>query len=284
MPTVSTLSDHRIPINKVNRIDVDIGKMKQVGAYCWSSPTDFLLKVPELANFHVHAGEQISVAVVDGADFGLLAVYLQGYMLAILLQQRGHLVLHGTVLQRDGLGIAICGDSGSGKSTLAAALLQQGWALVSDDLCAFDSTGRVMLGCNDLKIWPDVADVFRMSDLSPFAQKLGKLQYIPAMKTSNNECYTARSFPLIAVYCLSEEYGDDITEFKGMRKFAPLKVNSYRSHLMPSMGHEALFMRLCSEYLSKTPVFALSRGKGKLSLEKLHEMSFLVNDSLEELI
>lgn len=284
IPIVSKPSGQCIPINNIDKIDIDLSTMHQVGAYCWVSPSNFVLKVPQLAHFHVQGGQSISVAVEYGADAGLLTTYLQGYMLAILLQQRGHLVLHGTVLQRDGLGIAICGDSGSGKSTLAASLLQQGWALVSDDLCVFDSTGRVMLGCNDLKIWPDVACVLQMSGLSPFAQKLEKLQYIPAIKTSSNECYTARSYPLIAVYCLSEEYGDDITEFKGMRKFAPLKANSYRSHFMPSMEHEALFMRLCSEFLGKTPVFALSRGKGKLSLEKLHELSFLVNDSLEEQI
>lgn len=281
VPIVSLASADNILIQRVDEIDLELANMQQVGAYCWVNSGDFLLIVPHLAHFHVHAGACIRVVVMEGADLGLITAYLQGYMFAILLQQRGHLVLHGTVLQHKGRAIAICGVSGSGKSTLAATLMLQDWALVSDDLCVFDHDGCVMQGCDDLKIWPDVAEVLSLSDLKPFTQGLEKCQYCPR---KIHPPVQMGSLPLAAIYCLNNQQNSDVAvaELKGVRKFAPLKKNSYRTQLMADMGHEALFMRKCSDFLGQVPVFSASRGEGKLSLDKLRLLSALITDSIPE--
>ena len=281
LPLVPKSNKQCIAIDSVDTLDIDMASMQQVGAYCWVSPSDFLLKVPRLAEFHVHAGQSIKVVVSDGADLGLLKVYLQGYMFAILLQQRGHLVLHGTVLQKEGSAIAICGVSGIGKSTLAAMLMQQGWTLVSDDLCVFDADGQVMQGGNDLKIWPDVADLLSWTDTLPFADKLEKLQFTTTLSTSSSEPNSSGSFPLAAIYCLDEAQTDDtIHEYKGMHKFAPLKSNSYRTQFMTAMEQDGVFMQRCGAFLGNTPVYSLSRAKGKLSLDKLDRLASMVTQSL----
>lgn len=284
VPVVALPSAECISIHRTDKLELDIANMRQVGAYCWVNPTDFLLVVPDLAHFHVHTGTFIRVAVVEGADLGLLTAYLQGYMLAILLQQRGHLVLHGTVLQKNQRAIAICGASGSGKSTLAATLMLQDWVLVSDDLCVFDIDGGVLQGCDDLKIWPDVAEVLSLSDLKPFTLGLEKRQYCPAKLLSPANPPNMSSLPLSAIYCLKNLEGNDVTvsEFKGMRKFAPLKDNSYRTQFMSAMEHDVLFMRLCSEFLGQVPVFSVSRGNHKPSLDRLQSLSSLILDSLVE--
>jgi hypothetical protein len=41
--------------------------------------------------------------------------------------------LHGALVTRNGVGIALCGDSFAGKSTLAYACARTGWTFVSDD-------------------------------------------------------------------------------------------------------------------------------------------------------
>ncbi|MCH9675030.1 MAG: HprK-related kinase A [Gammaproteobacteria bacterium] len=45
------------------------------------------------------------------------------------------LILHAAVVARAGQAIILPGDPGSGKSTLCTALVQEGWHLLSDELC-----------------------------------------------------------------------------------------------------------------------------------------------------
>ncbi|WP_139058381.1 AAA family ATPase [Shewanella sp. HN-41] len=252
-----------------------------------------------MADFYVRDGQSIEVAVADDADMALVITYIQGYMLAVVMQQRGQLVLHGTVLQKNANAIAVCGHSGSGKSTLAATLLTQGWQLVSDDVCVFDTHGKVLRGCHALNVWPDVAEALQLSEAEPHTATMAKLQYVPQVPSMGNEDANARlgAFPLVAVYCLSEEQEDDqsdtleedvfagvLSEFKGMRKFAPLKANRYRTQFTTAMGQDALFMQQCSVFLASTPVYGLSRGKAKLSLANLHAMSRFIIDSFEAIV
>ncbi len=49
-----------------------------------------------------------------------------------------HLILHAAVLERAGHALILPGEPGAGKSTLAAALCQQGFRLLSDEMCLID--------------------------------------------------------------------------------------------------------------------------------------------------
>ncbi len=49
-----------------------------------------------------------------------------------------YLVLHAAVLERDGRALVMPAPSGSGKSTLCAALIFNGWRLLSDELALID--------------------------------------------------------------------------------------------------------------------------------------------------
>jgi serine kinase of HPr protein (carbohydrate metabolism regulator) len=41
----------------------------------------------------------------------------------------------------NGKAVLVCGGSGAGKSTVAAALVQRGYPLVTDDVCAVSPSG-----------------------------------------------------------------------------------------------------------------------------------------------
>ncbi len=49
-----------------------------------------------------------------------------------------HLILHAAVLERAGHALILPGEPGAGKSTLTAALCQQGFRLLSDEMCLID--------------------------------------------------------------------------------------------------------------------------------------------------
>lgn len=56
-----------------------------------------------------------------------------------------YLVIHAAVVERDGRALILAADPGSGKSTLCAALVHQGWRLLSDELALLSlADGQVM--------------------------------------------------------------------------------------------------------------------------------------------
>jgi ABC-type thiamine transport system ATPase subunit len=45
-----------------------------------------------------------------------------------------YLMLHAAVLEKNGRAVVLPGDPGAGKSTLTAALMLDGWRLLSDEI------------------------------------------------------------------------------------------------------------------------------------------------------
>lgn len=97
----------------------------------------------------------IRPSVMIGGDFvlpeaaplplaqGLLAAEM-GMNLQMALGQRRYLLLHASVVERDGRAILMTGESGAGKSTLAAMLAARGWRLMGDEFALVDpATGLV---------------------------------------------------------------------------------------------------------------------------------------------
>ncbi|WEK00424.1 MAG: HprK-related kinase A [Candidatus Sphingomonas phytovorans] len=88
-------------------------------------------------------------AVMIGGDFvlpeaaplplaqGLLAAEM-GMNLQMALGQRRYLLLHASVVERDGRALVMTGISGAGKSTLAALLGLRGWRLMGDEFALVD--------------------------------------------------------------------------------------------------------------------------------------------------
>ncbi|TPG43458.1 HprK-related kinase A [Sphingomonas koreensis] len=94
-------------------------------------------------------------AVMLGGDFvlpeaaplplaqGLLAAEM-AMNLQMALGQRRYLLLHASVVERDGRALLMSGLSGAGKSTLAALLGARGWRLMGDEFALIEpETGLV---------------------------------------------------------------------------------------------------------------------------------------------
>ncbi len=108
--------------------------------------------------FGVRGGREVRISPDPQVEAPLLRSFLLGPVFAVLLRQRGFLVLHASAVEIDGRAYLFMGGSGWGKSTVAAALCRQGGRLLSDDVTAIDLTGAeptVMPGYPQLKLWPD---------------------------------------------------------------------------------------------------------------------------------
>jgi len=90
----------------------------------------------------------------------VLRLSLLGPVLALILHQRGLLVIHASVVARGDGAIAFLGKSGWGKSTIAAALHAKGYDLVTDDVAAIQidqAEPSVLPGFPQVKLWPQAA-------------------------------------------------------------------------------------------------------------------------------
>lgn len=89
-----------------------------------------------LGSFKISDGKQVTVNPHQPVCLDTLRQSLLGLVMAVVLLQRGYIVLHGSSVVIGEKAVLFLGNKGEGKSTLAAWLLAQGHSLLSDDVCA----------------------------------------------------------------------------------------------------------------------------------------------------
>ena len=118
-----------------------------------------LIKTPRYAFLLISGGSEIRIRPNPEATAAELRMLVLGVGVGALLHQRGILPLHAGVIARHGGAVAFCAASGTGKSTLTAALVQQGFRIMDDNLAALELGGEVPLvhpGCPEIKLFDDV--------------------------------------------------------------------------------------------------------------------------------
>lgn len=155
----------------------------------------------DVARFEIIGGKKIIVEELREADEEAIRARLLGEIFATLLRQRGHLVLHACAVQGRGGAVCIIGESGWGKSTLAEAFHQRGYALLTDDVAAFEieagEAPRVVPSYPQIRLRDDSA-----SFLAPGGDGLTPIfRNGPKMARSGVDMATG-SVPVVAAYFL----------------------------------------------------------------------------------
>ena len=107
---------------------------------------DVYLWWEDIGKVKISEGKQVIVEPIadlkDSETINLIP-FLLGPVMAMLLHQRGYLVLHGSSVKINGGAVAFLGHRGNGKSTTAIHLYKEGYPLVTDDILAikFDEEG-----------------------------------------------------------------------------------------------------------------------------------------------
>jgi len=112
----------------------------------WASRQEYLLRVPEVANFLVRHGREVLVQPAPGALPADIRAYLLSPIFSTLCYQAGMYSLHASAVRVGAGVVAFLGNSGAGKSTLAAGLALRGFDLVADDICLLDSRHIAAVG------------------------------------------------------------------------------------------------------------------------------------------
>lgn len=156
-------------------------QVDEFGFGFWAAGDEACHVLDKVGAFIVRAGREIVVDAAPGVEDRVLRLSILGPALGLVLHQRGLLVLHASVVARDGEALAFLGNNGWGKSTIAAALCTKGYDLVADDVTAIAihaEQPRVFPGSAQVKLWPEAATLLgdtpeRLPVLHPSFDKRG---------------------------------------------------------------------------------------------------------------
>src|SRR5665213_3245189 len=242
----------------------------------WATPRVAFLDYPGAGAFLIRDGRQIVIDPLPGADPRIIRLFLLGPALALLLHQRGFLVLHASAVRIGGGAVAFVGDKGMGKSTMAAALHARGHVLVADDVVAVDTAGGRSLahpGFPQLKLFPESAALLdanpdSLPKIHPDFEKRAR----PAL-----ERFASDPLPLTHVFVLDNGEREAIEPAGRQQGFMELVRHSYLLELLSATGSSAAHFHQAAALAGRMPVLRLLRRR---SLDLLADVARLVEEEV----
>lgn len=251
------------------------------GTYFHVTSKEAYLFWDNVGTFIVRDGKEIIINPRPDVEQSIIRLPLFGTVMAVLLHQRGFLVLHASAVSLGDSAIAFIGDKGQGKSTMAATLYGLGHNLIADDVVAvdFDSTGspRVVSSFPLMKLWPEAA----IATLGDDPQTLAKIHpQVEKRSRSISERFVKASLPLERVYTLTHGGVSVIKSLPPQEAIKELIRNSYMARFGKQFlqGHEAAWhFHKCIKLANNIPVLNLERPR---NLDLLPDVARLVEEDL----
>ncbi|PSB03314.1 serine kinase [Merismopedia glauca] len=233
-----------------------------------------------VGSFLVKDGNQIICSPALGVKQEALRLVILGSVIAILLHQKGRLILHSSAINLDGEAVAFLGGSGWGKSTTAAAFHQQGYCVVADDVIAVETEGNqptIFPGFPRLKLWEEAA-VY----LGDEWESLPKLHpELPKRSRVVNQGFSINSLSLKRIYILAEGDELEIIPLAPQTAFRELIKHSYVLSILKNTGALGTHFQQCSQLTKTIPISRLVRGR---SLDQLPAVTKIVAADLRNAI
>lgn len=246
---------------RVGSVMMDQAARANASPLVWARAGDVCLHYRGLASFHLTGGRQILVELAPDMDPSVLRLLLLGPALAVLLHQRGLLVLHASSVAVDGMAAAFAAEKGEGKSTLAAAMHARGHAVVADDLLAIDlkSTDDLLVhpGFPQLKLAPDSAaqishDPDALPKLHPEYEKRAGC-VMPGFRSS--------PLPLGCIFILQTGSDQRVVPLPPQQRVVELVRHSYLAPLLNSTGESAAHFKQVVALAARVPVLQMQRRR-----------------------
>ncbi len=265
-----------ILINK-DSVAFDLDSPRFQDSWYQVNKDSFIIDIQNIARFKVIAGKWIKIDPYPDVDNNEIALYLLGTILAGALMLRGVLVLHACAVTNDSHTLLLTGDSGAGKSTLAAALVQQGYQLIADDVCYIsieNDQARVYPTHPHIKLWQTSLTSFNepSMNLVPVSRRVDKYHW-PV-----GEHFSTTPKPVNILVEIMPTTADtwSTKELQGANKVECLMRNTYRAEFVNFLTKPGDSMLYWSKVAPKLKIHSISRPKHiNISQMTNHIMSLL---------
>ncbi len=226
------------------------------------------ISIAMVGTFLVREGHEITIYPTPGADMRIIRRYLTGTIMAILLYQRGFLVLHASTVNMNGGAIAFMGWSGAGKSSIAAALYTCGYNIISDDVCAVelaDKSAKVFPAFPRLKLSVETAKAVGVDITSLIPIYLDNDRNYPL-----DDGFTQNPVELSKIFVLKEDPENGIDRLQ--RQDAVIEL--IRHSLPPRLGQPDTpeHFKMCVQLVKLVPIYQLRRSSAIQTLPDLARM------------
>lgn len=283
----------QLPVSQAERVDVTVnwGKIDWQPANintehrCWHVDGDDVYFYWQFSGkYLVRGGKEIIIDPLPEVDsLHIIGLPLLGPLMAMLLQQRGYFVLHGSGVKIGDRACLFLGCKGQGKSTMAATLYGRGHKLVADDIAAIalNSTGEPTLvpGFPQIRLWPDSVTAALGHENPETLPEIYPNVTKRACPTFDN--FHARSLPLQRIYILGSAPQPTSQPLPIQAAIAHLISNSYIPMTLGqdfvNSGFSAKHLQDCTGMIKQTEVYSLDRPR---DLDLLPEVARLVEEDL----
>lgn len=196
--------------------------------------------------------------------------FLTGPVLAVLLHQRGHFVLHSSAVEIDGAAVAFLGAKGFGKSTLAGFLAKKGCRFISDDILPITyKSGKAMTmpGFPRIKLYDNAIKAIgeNPSDYPKIHRFVEKRSFYP------DEPFQTESVQLNAAYILGDGEKAEIKEINPVDAFIEISKNTHLNRYMEALQCRREYFEHCRKFIKAVPVFHLRRHSDLGAMDEIAE-------------
>ena len=248
----------------------------------YQAGSDYLLRFADIADFAIGI-DGIACHLVDPAHAHLVEICFLGTVLALFLETRGRLCLHGSCVCVDEQAEAIAFLAGNrgGKSCIAASFLRNGHALLSDDILALSPAedGTVVFpGYPQMRLEPTEVEHFcgagrSFERVHPDYCK----QRVPLGIPGGPGPFCGEPKPLKAIYLLdrSESPGGDapiaITPLARSEAMIELMRHGFEPEIVEAMGFRSRRLQALAALCRHTSVCRLSFAPGFARLPEVRQ-------------
>ena len=237
-----------------------------------------------IGKFLVRDGKEIILEPLPTAEERMIRLPLVGTISAVLLHQRGLLVLHSSAVAIDRKVVSFVGEKGWCKSTMAATLYGRGHILMADDVVALDmsnpSKPMVLPGFPQFKLYPEAA-AFSLGD-NPENLPVIASGYDKRIRRVT-ENFSEQSFPLSHVFVLGQGSIPEIKPLSNQESLIQLITHSYASRYGQKLltGNRGVkHFHHCTSLIKNISICDLQRPR---SLPLLSEIAKLVEIQTKEI-
>lgn len=236
------------------------------------SPTEYLLKVLDTANYYAGNGNKIIIEPLPGADEKSIRLFMLSNAMAAILHQRNMIPLHASAVHYEDGVVLFCGRSGAGKSTTATALQKQGYKVFSDDVCVLkevDGELMVLPSYPMMKLWEDSFVKVGMV----MAGEEDKIRpHLPKYARWYHSEFGIDPMPVKQIFIIdpSNQAAEvSIKKTGAIEAFQELQKNTYRPVQTISMKKRDIHFMMVSKLAASAPVAKIIRPQHGNSIEEL---------------
>jgi hypothetical protein len=221
------------------------------------------VKFPSIAEFTVRDGSKVDIfPLMEEFDPLILQHCLLSTPYAALSLQRDELPLHAAALTQEGSNnaILICAHSGTGKSTTAAALCQNGWSLLNDDISRLSLENNQLIvhpASQSIRLWAESCDLLAI-DTPALSLSFGPKKKLLWPAPSNQH-----SLPVRAIVELVRPYDNDDAMVSGWQTLSGGEIfglthqHTFRPPLINGLGKASVHFKFASYIAHHCPVYRL---------------------------